>query len=91
MCFRPRRERGNGRASTAPLVEPIFIRPSLLAPPSSPGPAPGIHVLNRTSPNVDGRDKPGHDALNSAPRRSQGKACAAYSAASRCRRELSHR
>jgi hypothetical protein len=30
-----------------------------------PGLVPGIHVLvNRTMKDVDGRDKPGHDALD---------------------------
>jgi hypothetical protein len=29
-----------------------------------PGPVPGIHVmLSRVYKDVDGRDKPGHDAL----------------------------
>jgi hypothetical protein len=28
-----------------------------------PGPVPGIHVFPGASEDVDGRDKPGHDAL----------------------------
>jgi hypothetical protein len=31
-----------------------------------PGLDPGIHVLPSTPPDVDGRDKPGHDAVEMA-------------------------
>jgi hypothetical protein len=31
-----------------------------------PGLVPGIHVLGRPEQGVDGRDKPGHDAVDAA-------------------------
>ncbi len=31
-----------------------------------PGLVPGIHVLGRLGQGVDGRDKPGHDAVEAA-------------------------
>jgi hypothetical protein len=31
-----------------------------------PGLVPGIHVLERTKEDVDGRDKPGHDGENAS-------------------------